>query len=121
MINLIPSEFTHSDERRTLTQLFSGDIKQVNVYEAKKNSVLGNHYHKSTTEYFYISRGTVYVECHRQGTPSVGESKLLDAGSTFKIEPGYVHTVECMTDVTMLTFLSQPYTNDNPDTFKEEF
>ena len=45
-MKVLSPEFSHSDSRRRLTQLFTQNISQVNEYEVTKGAVLGNHYHK---------------------------------------------------------------------------
>ena len=101
----------NSDSRRTLTNLLRRDIKDINVCEAKKGCILGNHYHKLTDEYFYIVRGTCLVH-------SGDNSQIVNKRSLFLIEPNIKHSVECLTDVTYLTFLSEPFNESNPDIYK---
>lgn len=106
-MQLLNPEFKHSDARRTLTQLFTFPIKQVNEYHAKKGAILGNHYHKQTTEFFHITKGTLVYNGDR----------ILNKGITFVVKPGEKHCLECLTDVSMLTFLSKPYTKEDTDTY----
>ena len=101
-------ESVHEDERRRITQLFTANIKQVNVYDAKKGSVLGNHYHKETDEYFYIVRGTVMYN----------ESRIFETGDLFVVYPQEMHTISCLTDTKFMTFLSRPYKEDDKDIWK---
>ena len=98
MNTLIP-ESVHSDARRTITQLVTADLKQINVYHAKKGAILGGHHHKRTVEYFYIIKGTV----------SYNGQRLLDDGSLFVVYPEETHRLECLTDVELMTFLTRPY------------
>lgn len=101
------------DSRRTLSNLFRADIKDVNFYEAKKGSVLGNHYHKKTDEYFFIVKGICLVH-----TPS--NKKMAMKGALFVIKPPMNHSIECITDCSFITFLTEPYDSINPDIFKEQ-
>lgn len=104
-MELLSPEFQHKDLRRTLTQLITDDIKQVNLYEAKKDAILGNHYHKDTTEYFYIIRGSVtYNDC-----------EVINPGMMFKVSPPEKHLIRCLTDVKLMTFLTKPYDKKEPD------
>ena len=104
---LLP-EFSHKDSRRSLTQLFTAPIAQVNEYHAKKGAILGDHFHNETTEYFHITKGTV----------TYNDVKIFNRGSTFVVEPGERHTIVCLTEVSMLTFLTKPYSKEEPDTYK---
>lgn len=106
-MRIIYPEFEHKDHRRKLTQLFTADIKQINSYDIKKGSILGNHYHKETHEYFYITKGTVLLNNHN----------IFNKGALFVIEPMEKHTIDCLTDVGLITFLTKPYTKENTDTY----
>ena len=113
LLKVISPEFSHKDQRRTLTQLFTTPVAQVNEYEMAKGSILGNHYHKETYETFYITKGAVIVE--------IDDSKFVASrGTIFTVEPNENHIIESLSDgARMMTFLSQPYTKDNPDTWKK--
>lgn len=117
-MKLLNPEFKHSDDRRTITQLFTGWVEQVNTYEAKKGSTLGNHYHKHTIEYFYILKGTATVYLEDTVTHSAW-SQVIRSGDLFVVHPYEFHTIDCLTDVEMMTFLSMPYDKDKPDIYKE--
>ena len=101
----------NKDSRRTLKNLLRTDIKDINVYEAKKGCTLGNHYHKHTIEYFYITRGTCIV---RTGT----NVEIVNKGTLFVVKPNTTHSIECLTDASFLTFLTEPYNSDEPDLYK---
>lgn len=101
---LLP-EFQHTDSRRRLIQLLTGDIKQVNLYEAKKDATLGNHYHKDTVEYFYILKGTA----------TYNDKEVVNPGTLFKVSPEENHMIRCLTNVKMMTFLTVPFDKEKPD------
>ena len=109
-MKVLDPEFQHKDERRTLTQLFTSDIKQVNHYEANQGSILGDHFHKETVEYFFIVSGVVKYN---------GE-KLLSKNDLIAVYPEENHTLECLTRVELLSFLTKPFTKENPDLWKNE-
>lgn len=109
-MQILAPEFVHADNRRSLKQLLTENIKQINHYEAAKGSILGNHYHKKTSEYFYIVKGSILYN----------NLKILNRNTLFLVEPGEMHTIKCLTEVNMLTFLTKPYTHDDPDIFKEK-
>lgn len=107
MIILSP-EFIHGDERRSLTQLLTEDIKQINYYEAKKDSILGEHFHVETTEYFYLIEGKIVYNGLRE----------IEKNTLFVVNPDESHTLKCLTDIKMMTFLTKAYDHDNPDIHK---
>lgn len=102
-------EFVHTDKRRSIIQLLTADLKQVNTYVATKGSCLGDHYHKQTTEYFYIISGNIIYNNER----------VLEEGSFFVVYPQENHTLECLTDVRLMTFLTKPFDERNPDLWKK--
>lgn len=106
-MNILEPEFKHTDARRSLTQLFTSNIAQVNLYEAKRGAILGDHFHKETTEFFYIVKGTL-----------MANERVFSRGALFVYYPEENHTIECLTDVTLMTFLSKPFDSENPDLCK---
>lgn len=111
-MNILAPEFRHSDARRTLTQLITDNIKQVNSYEIKRGSILGEHFHKETVEYFYITKGTALVRVD-------DNSVVMNRGSIFKVIPTETHSVEALTDLGLMTFLTVPFSQDKPDLWKK--
>lgn len=108
MIILAP-EFIHGDNRRSLTQLLTADIKQINYYEAKKDAILGEHFHVETTEYFYLIEGKILYN----------NLKEIYQNTLFVVNPDEVHVLKCLTDIRLMTFLTKAYDHDNPDLHKE--
>ena len=106
-MEVLDIESQHTDTRRRIIQLLTADIKQVNVYEAKKDSCLGDHYHKDTTEYFYILKGTA----------TYNDSIELSPGTLFKVSPPERHMIRCITNVKLMTFLTRPYTEEDSDIY----
>ena len=106
-MTILPPEFEHKDARRTLTQLMSGEFKQLNVYHANQGAKLGNHFHKDTTEWFYVVQGTLEYN---------GLMTLSD-GTLFKVTPPESHTLECLTPCTIITAVNRPYSQENPDIY----
>jgi len=108
-VKLLDPEYVHEDNRRTLTQLFTDNIKQVNHYHADGGSVLGNHYHKETTEYFYVVKGNILYN----------EKAVLTKGDCFVVYPQENHKLECIGEVELISFLTKPYTEEDPDIWQK--
>ena len=99
------------DNRRILSNLLKADIKDINYWEARKGSILGNHYHRKTVEYFFITKGS--------GLLTLDDKRhLIIKGSFFKVKPLEKHSIECLSNLNFLTFLSEPYDESNPDIYK---
>ena len=108
MKRLVP-EYSDKESRRILTQLFTARVEQVNVTEAPHGAILGNHFHKSTKEYFYVIRGSM----------KYNNKEMLKKGDLFMVEPHERHTLKVLSDkATFITFLSEPYNVDSPDLHK---
>lgn len=108
-MEIIPHEFQHVDARRRLTQILTEYIKQINVYEAKKDACLGNHFHKETIEYFYIINGTI----------TYNDKEVVNPGTLFRVNPLEKHMIRCMTNVKMMTFLTKAYSEKDKDLWME--
>ena len=80
---------------------------------------IGGHYHKNTNEYFYILHGIATLRVHRAGRGG-HEEKQVSEGMAFVIYPLEVHTLECSNDFEFMTFLTIPYSMEDPDVYKEE-
>ena len=111
-MRILKSESIHKDVRRSIHQLVTTDIKQVNLYEVNQNSILGNHYHKLTNEYFYILRGLFMLKVN-------GKSSVVGKGYFFVVEPEERHSIECVSkNGSFFTFLTKPYSENDTDTYK---
>lgn len=111
-MRILSSEHIDKNPRRELRQLFTADIKQVNFYEAQRGAILGDHYHKTTKEYFYITKGTFMVQV-------ADNSFMATPGTLFLVEPNEKHTLEALTNhANFMTFLSEPYDSKRPDIHK---
>lgn len=108
-MTVLSPESVDNDSRRSLTQLLTAGIEQINIYEAQEGSVLGNHLHKETTEYFYILEGTLIYN----------KGSVVDKDTLFVVYPGEKHTITCLTKVRFMTFLSNAYDKESPDLWKE--
>lgn len=106
-VTVLEPELVHEDARRRLTQLFTADIKQVNIYECKADVTLGNHYHKETVEYFYILDGEM-----------LSNGKKMVAGDLFMFIPEQVHTIVTKTDCRFMTFVTKAFNLEAPDLWK---
>ena len=115
-MRILKEEFKHSDHRRTLKQIVTADLKQVNFYEVQKGSTLGDHYHKETYEYFLITKGTITLDIRKKDSYD-NQIKVFNRGQAFVVEPGEIHTINCMTDASFVTFLTKPYTKEDTDTY----
>lgn len=108
----------HEDERRSLTVILNADFvaRQVKILHIKKDSVLGNHYHRYR-ELFYILQGRAvfYLErVPKRGTAVVN----MEVGDRLVLHSGVAHRVKMFegtitVEATESTYVS-PEANDIP-------
>lgn len=101
------------DPRRTLTQLFTHDIEQVNSFKARKDSVLGNHFHRHTVEFFYVTQGS--LELTIEYLTGGSETARYNKGDLFVVYPNQNHIIKALTYLEFLTFLSIKFDKKSPD------
>lgn len=108
-MKILKPEYHHQDPRRELFQLLTADIKQINLYNIPRGSILGNHYHLITTEYFYVVKGTLLYN----------NDLVINKNVLFEVSPKESHSIESMTDVTLMTFLTHKFDQSNQDIYKK--
>jgi quercetin dioxygenase-like cupin family protein len=105
------------DIRGAITDLVVGEITSVTHITFAEGAIRGNHYHKLTTQWKYILRGSlVMVTLGSEGKPKEVEGK---AGDLFVSYPGEPHAMRAITSSEMIVITSGPRAgeNYNDDTF----
>lgn len=92
-------EYAHKDSRRLFLQILTKPVKQINYYEAKRGAVLGNHYHKKTTEYFFLLSGDAVISIN-------GVEHLMRPLTIEVVRPMQIHSISCLSNIKFMTFLS---------------
>lgn len=118
LIENLKTDFEHTDERGTLTQLVRRGYSQVNVITSKGGVSRGGHYHKLNTEAFYIIKGKCKVVARKDGEE---ESFEFGAGDFFRIMPYAFHDFYYIEDTTLVSMYSLGVELDNGsmDSFTE--
>ena len=119
MIKVRNTDFNFKDDRGELTQLVHDGFKQFNVLESRKGVVRGGHYHKVSTEAFFVVRGSVEVgyymldeapEDEKSGDAPIGsenEKKItFSQGDFFEVTPYTVHSMYFPEDCIMAQMYS---------------
>lgn len=106
------------DSRGTITGIInSGTWEEFNLITTEAGCVRGGHYHKFTSELFYILSGELEVEVSKKG--GAREVHLVREGSIFLIEPYEIHTFRCLTACTWINVLSKRMDESSMDFFTE--
>lgn len=93
----------HEDDRRTLE-----DWPEAKIITAKRECVLGNHYHKIKTEKFILVSGSGFVTID-------GHHSELWRGDMITIKPGQMHSFSLNTDAVLIGLCSHPH--DDSDVY----
>lgn len=104
----IEIDFKHIDNRGSLTQLIHDGFKQINVLESKKGVERGSHFHKRSTEAFYIINGSVEVTLWDKTSK---ETVVFGKGDFFVINPFVLHNMLFLEDCLMVQMYDEPVEN----------
>jgi len=81
---------THEDNRRVLVDVENPEGGRIKIVIAKKDCILGKHYHKIKTEIFTLSHGEADVRYRDINKKRFKTAKLLP-GNTIVITPDTLH------------------------------
>lgn len=106
------------DERGFLKELITGNWEQINLLFTKKDTMRGNHYHKTTVEFFYLIEGKVNF---------IVKDIKLNQRVNFEATNGdliiipilHHHILNFFEDTTMISGYTQKFNSHNPDLFTE--
>jgi len=110
LYQIIVPDFISEDERGRLTQLVHTGYTQVNVVTSKAGVLRGNHYHKQSTEAFYVVNGSVEVTL-KQGDKQ--ERIIFGCGDFFQIKPYIAHSMRYWEDTTLIALYDIPVELEN--------
>ena len=112
-------DFSHTDARGSLTQLVHGGFDQINVLESGSGAERGAHFHKTSTEAFYVVSGSVRV---RLWNGSDEETVVFHRGDFFEIKPFVLHNMVCPEDCLMVQMYDIPVEKEDgtKDIFAED-
>lgn len=104
LIKTIEPDFKFTDQRGSLTQLVHTGYKQINVLYSKSGVVRGGHFHKMSTEAFYVVSGSVELTAYNTTDK---EKYLFSQGAFFKINPYTVHSMYFPMDCILIAMYDQ--------------
>ncbi len=103
LIERLKPDFTHKDDRGTLTQLIRRGYSQINVITSKGGVFRGGHYHELNTEAFYIVSGRCRVTARKDGKTQTEE---FSTGDFFRVGPYVTHDFDYLEDSVLVTMYS---------------
>lgn len=109
LYELIDKDFSFEDHRGELVQLVHDGYTQINVLVTKQGVTRGQHYHKISTEAFYVVSGKVELTFEREAEK---ETVVFNKGQFFKIFPYVKHTMNFLEETVMVGMYDIPVEND---------
>jgi quercetin dioxygenase-like cupin family protein len=114
---IVTASFERRDERGVFREVLNGFEARTFLFgEMKEGATLGNHYHKRTRVFFYLTRGsaqvaTVNVETEEKDSFGLKENQ----GCFFEVNES--HAVRFTEDGEFVMLKSLAYDPADPDTF----
>lgn len=113
---LLPT-FVRQDERGSLVELLNGqEIESVSCGQMRKGAIMGNHYHKQTSVFFFLTSGAARVKNLHVKTKK-RESFELRKNEGTMFEPFVTHAIMFYQDSTFIMLKTKKYDAKNTDTF----
>ena len=110
--------FVRQDERGAFLEIVNGFESRTAVWgRMRAGAVLGNHYHKRTRVFFYVTRGaarvaTLHVETGERDSFALRENQ----GCYFEVNES--HAVRFVDEGEFVMLKSLAYNPSDPDTFE---
>jgi len=113
--DLVQPYFCSVDERGAMLGIFQGyKWEEINYVESTKGSVRGNHYHKETTEGFFVIDGKIKVTLVNM-TKDSKRTFVAKKGDIMLIKPDTIHTFEMLENSKWINILSKPLSEKPKD------
>lgn len=115
------------DSRGALKKVLQQSRLDANIREAyllftRQGAIRGNHYHRSTLEYFFVVQGIAAIALQGPGedAPRVMELAAED-NLLLKVPPGVAHALKNKGEglLIILALSTQEYSKEDPDTFPQ--
>ena len=105
LFKFIDADFNISDNRGELYQLVHDGYKQVNVLYSLKGVTRGGHFHKESSELFFVVSGSVQVHLKKGNEEGY---RVFYKGDFFKIFPEVVHSMTFLEDCILVALYDVP-------------
>ena len=82
------------DKRGSISDiLYKKNINHVAIIKSKKGALRGNHYHKKTTQFMYITKGSLEYWYKKLNSKGKAKMKLLKVGDLVETPPNEMHAL----------------------------
>ena len=113
---IVPS-FERIDERGAFQEVLNdGRWEALIRGSMKPDAVMGNHYHKHTEIFFYLTAGAAKIKTVNVETGDTDEFQLKSGeGAILRINES--HAIRFLKESEFIMLKSQKYDSDDPDTY----
>lgn len=114
---ILRPSFERKDERGIFQEVLnSGTWEALICGRMNPQAVMGNHYHKKTIVFLYLTRGSVRIKTVGVETGLVDEFELK-TGEGVMLTTGEAHAIQFLQESDFVILKSAKYDPDDPDTF----
>ena len=107
MMKVLQKEVVYEDERGTIRDvLFNEIIEHVTIISSKKGAIRGNHYHKHTSQYTYVIKGSLKAISQTQDKQI--EIKIIEQNDLLFTPPMEKHVLVSLEDSEILALTRGP-------------
>ncbi|HIG98327.1 TPA: cupin domain-containing protein [Candidatus Woesearchaeota archaeon] len=97
-----------SDERGVITDILSGEMRNIGIITQKKGVVRGNHYHKAQTQYTYILKGKIEMTTKDLSEPgSLPKTAIIREGDLITHPAMVAHAYLALEDAVFLAITTK--------------
>lgn len=105
-----------TDRRGSLIEVSKEGYAQCNILRMKKGTIWGGHYHKITSELFYVIAGEIELECISLVNAQKSK-KMYRQDESFAIMPHTLHRIYVKKDTILVVLYSHVFDEQNPDLY----
>ncbi len=110
--------FERRDERGFFQEIVNGfPFAAASRGRMSAGAVMGNHFHKKTRIFFFLTSGNARIKTVVVGTGATDEFRL-SANEGVCLEPGESHAIRYEADSEFVMLKSLPYDPEDPDTYE---
>lgn len=100
-----PNLESFTDNRGTIADIFYNvEINHVVIISSKAGSVRGNHWHKQTTQYTFVTKGELEYWHKPVNSNEPAKCEILKEGDFVKSAPNEIHAFKMLTDNEFIAF-----------------
>jgi len=93
------------DKRGSIKDIFyKKNINHVAIIKSKAGVRRGDHYHKKTTQYMYITKGSLEYWYKKLGSKAKPKKKLIKVGDLVETPPKEMHALKIVKENEFIVF-----------------